>query len=110
MPVPGSWTLYYDWGCVGDYDSTSMTINANGTWSNGQGFSGVWVAVAGELLFKFNNIETTYAGNLADKSVTGVQTTFTGGNGCFYLLQEGAPTEFGLDRRAEGKADSSGTM
>jgi hypothetical protein len=108
MPVPGEWTLNYDWGCDGAYGATPMTINANGTWSNGEGYSGQWVAVAGELLFKFNDSQTTYAGNLASKSVTGIQTTFSGLNGCFYLLQQGAPTEFALVRRAEGKADSGG--
>jgi hypothetical protein len=110
MPVPGNWTLYYDWGCGGSYGSTPMTINADGTWSNGEGYTGQWVAVAGELMFAFDNLRTTYAGNLADMSVTGIQTTFSGSDGCFYLLQQGAPGEFGVARRAEGKADSGGSM
>lgn len=110
MAVPGTWTLHYDWGCEGLYSSTPMTINADGTWSNGEGFTGQWVAVAGELMFQFDNLQTTYAGNLADLSVTGIQSTFSGLDGCFYMLQEGAPTEFALARRAEGKADSGGGM
>jgi hypothetical protein len=107
MPVTGNWTLYYDWGCTGSYGSTSMTINANGTWTNGQGFSGVWVQAAGMLTFKFNNINTTYSGNLASKSVTGIESTFGGENGCFYLLQAGAPTAM-EETREKGKPDSSG--
>jgi len=30
------------------------------------------------------------AGNLADKSVTGINTTFNGLNGTFYMLEQGA--------------------
>src|ERR1700730_6094942 len=91
MAVPGKWQLYYDWNSTGTYASTSMTIAANNTWTNGQGFSGTWVQVAGILTFQFNNLKTTYSGNLADKSVTGINTTFGGLNGSFYMLEAGAP-------------------
>jgi hypothetical protein len=67
-----------------------MTIAANNTWTNGQGYSGVWVQVAGILTFLFNGSKTTYSGNLADKSVTGINTTFGGLNGSFYMLEAGA--------------------
>jgi hypothetical protein len=87
MSVPGNWTLYYDWNSTGSYGSTPMTIAANNTWTNGQGYSGVWVHVAGILTFLFNGSKTTYSGNLADKSVTGVNTTFGGLNGSFYMLE-----------------------
>jgi hypothetical protein len=99
--------LFYDWGCDGGYGSTAMTVNADGTWSNGEGFSGLWVEAAGMFLFKFNDISTTYAGNLASQSVTGISTTFSGLTGCFYMLQEGVPTAF-AEARAIGKADTSG--
>jgi len=107
MAVPGSWTLFYDWGCGGNYGTTPMTINANGTWSNGQGYTGAWAQSAGMLIFQFNNSKTTYGGNLASKSVTGIMSTFAGGNGCFYMLEAGAPTAH-ADALAKGKADSSG--
>jgi hypothetical protein len=107
MAVPGNWTLFYDWGCDGSYNKTTMTVETNGTWTNGEGHSGLWVQVAGMFVFTFNNSETTYAGNLASKSVTGVSTTFSGLQGCFYLLQEGVPTTFIAERTA-GKADSLG--
>lgn len=107
MAVPGNWMLYYDWNCDGGYGSTTMTINANGTWTNGQGYSGPWIQAAGMLTFQFNNFKTTYSGNLASQSVTGIQSTFIGGNGCFYMLQAGAlPTA--EERQVKGKADSSG--
>lgn len=107
MAVTGSWTLFYDWNCDGSYSSTSMTVNPGGTWTNGEGHSGLWVQSAGMFMFTFNNSETTYAGNLASKSITGISTTFAGLNGCFYMLQSGVPTAF-KDQRAVGKMDSLG--
>ena len=96
VPVTGNWTLFYDWSCDGSYSSTSITVNTNGTVTTG-GYSGPWVQEAGMLMFTFNNSETTYAGNLASRSITGISTTFTGLNGCFYMLQEGVPTAFAPD-------------
>jgi hypothetical protein len=52
-------------------------------------------------MFTFNNGETTYAGNLASKSITGISTTFTGLKGCFYMLQAGVPTTFAAERVAD---------
>ena len=107
MAITGNWTLFYDWNCDGSYSKTSMKVNAGGTWTNGEGYSGLWVQSAGMFMFTFNNLETTYAGNLASKSVTGISTTFTGTNGCFYMLQAGVPTAFS-DERVGGKVDASG--
>jgi hypothetical protein len=90
MALAGNWMLYYDWNSTGTYGNTPMTIAANGTWTNGQGYSGAWVQVAGILTFHFNNSKTTYSGNLADKSVTGINTTFNGLDGSFYMLEQGA--------------------
>jgi hypothetical protein len=108
MPVPGSWTLHYDWSTTGTYASTPMTVAANNTWTNGQGYNGTWVQVAGIFTFQFNNSKTTYSGNLADKSVTGVNTTFGGLNGSFYMLEEGAGAAARATERAHSIADSSG--
>ena len=58
------------------------------------------------LEFQFDNAKTTYAGNLADLSVTGIQSTFTGLAGCFYMLEQAAPTA--LIERAAGALDSAG--
>jgi hypothetical protein len=107
MAVPGNWTLFYDWGCDGSYSKTTMSITGDGKWTNGEGASGLWVQSAGMLTFTFNNSETTYAGNVASKSITGISTTFTGLNGCFYMLQAGVPTAFEAERAA-GKPDAAG--
>jgi hypothetical protein len=109
MSVPGSWTLYYDWNSTGTYGSTSMTIASNNTWTNGQGYNGIWVQVAGILTFQFNNSKVTYSGNIADKSVTGVNTTFAGLNGSFYMLEKGAAAATAHAKEsAHSVADSSG--
>jgi len=107
MAVPGNWTLFYDWNCDGTYSRTTMTVNADGTWTNAESYSGRWVQVAGMFVFKFNGLDTTYSGNLASKSITGISTTFSGLNGCFYMLQAGVPTSF-TDERASGKMDAAG--
>ena len=107
MPVPGNWTLFYDWDCDGSYSQTTMTVNTDGTFTVGEGFSGLWIQTAGIFMFTFNDTETTYAGDLASKSITGISTTFSGLNGCFYMLQEGVPTTFAAER-ASGKADARG--
>jgi hypothetical protein len=97
VPVTGNWTLYYDWDCDGSYNSVSIIVNAGGTFTTGSGYSGLWVQEAGMLLLTINNSETTYAGNLASRSITGISTTFAGLNGCFYMLQAGVPTAFAID-------------
>jgi hypothetical protein len=58
-------------------------------------------------MFTFDDIETTYAGNLASKSITGTSTTLSGLNGCFYMLQEGVPTALAAERVA-GQRDAAG--
>jgi hypothetical protein len=110
MAFPGNWTLYYDWGCDGSYSSTSMTVAPGGTWTNGEGFNGPWVQAAGMVTFQFNGSKTTYSGNLASKSVTGIMSNFGGLNGCFYMLQAGVPHIAAVveHARAKGKPDASG--
>jgi hypothetical protein len=107
MAVTGNWTLFYDWDCDGTYSKTTMSVNPDGTFSLGEGSKGLWVQVAGMFMFTFNNTETNYAGNLASKSITGISTTFSGLNGCFYMLQAGVPTSF-LEERAANKKDARG--
>ena len=76
MAVAGNWTLFYDWFCDGTYNSATMTVNTDGTWTNSEGASGLWTQDAGLFTFTFDGLETTYAGNLASKSITGTSTTF----------------------------------
>ncbi len=107
MAITGNWTLFYDWNSDGSYSKTSMNVKVGGTWTNGEGASGLWVQIAGMFMFTFNGSETTYAGNWASKSITGISTTFTGLNGSFYMLQSGVPTAFN-EERVGSKNDASG--
>jgi hypothetical protein len=112
VAVTGNWTLFYDWDCDGSYGKTTMTVNANGTLTIGEGSSGRWVQVAGMFMFNFNNdASVTYAGNLASKSIVGISTTTLNGlgrsNGCFYMLQAGVPTTFAAEGVA-GKLNAQG--
>jgi hypothetical protein len=107
MALPGTWMMYFDWTCDGGYGSTPMTVNANGTWTSGEGYSGVWVQAAGMVIFDFST-GTIYTGNVASQSITGIQRAADGAVGCFYMLQAGAPTAADETRRAKGKADVSG--
>lgn len=107
MAVPGNWRLFYDWDCDGSYSQTTMTVESSGTFTLGEGSSGLWVQNAGMFMFTFNDSETTYTGNLASRSVTGISTTFSGLNGCFYMLQDGVPTVF-ANERVGSKADAQG--
>ncbi len=108
MSVPGNWTLHYDWNSTGTYASTSMNVASNHTFSDGQGHHGTWVQVAGILTFQFDNSKTTYSGNFADKSITGVNTTFNGLNGSFYMLEDGSGIVVREREIAHSVADASG--
>ena len=91
VSIVGNWTLHYDWGSDGTYSTSPMTVAAGGTWSGG-GYTGRWIQEEGMFMFTFNNSETTYAGNKASGSITGVMTTFLNGGleGSFYMLKTGA--------------------
>ena len=108
MAVPGSWALHYDWNTTGNYASTAINIATNGTFTTGDGGSGTWVQTAGILTFQYNGLKTTYSGNIADKSVTGISSTFGGLNGSFYMLQQGAGA-VAMAERVHSVANSSGT-
>jgi hypothetical protein len=86
-----------------------MNLAANNTFTDGQGHSGTWIHGAGMLTFQFNNLKTTYSGNLADRSVTGISTTFGGLNGSFYMLEEAASRGvLQVAERSHAVADASG--
>jgi hypothetical protein len=85
-----------------------MTVAPNNTFSTGEWSAGVWVQVAGMFTFQFKGIQTTYSGNLADKSITGINTTFDGLNGSFYMLEEGAGVASRAKTGRHSVADASG--
>ena len=106
MAITGEWTLFYDWNCDGSYSTGPITLNPNGTFTQGT-YTGTWVQVAGMLTFQFKGSSTTYSGNWASKSITGIMSTFSGLNGCYYMLQSGAPQSFEA-KQVAGKLDAAG--
>jgi hypothetical protein len=92
-PIAGTkWILYYDWDCDGSYGSSVMTINKNGTWSNDQGNTGLWIRGQHVFIFRFdnlpNNLETTYSGIILTKRIQGIMSTFQfagSRKGCFHM-------------------------
>jgi hypothetical protein len=105
VPAPGNWTLLYDWGCDGSYGSTKMIVRDNRSWAIDEGYNGAWIREAGMFMFTFAGSKTTYAGNIASKSITGINTTFQGLKGCFYMLQEGVPGS-SIPKRGVGRAET----
>jgi hypothetical protein len=91
LVAPGTGTLAYDWGCDGSYSTTTITFATNGTFTTGEGSTGLWVAVQGFLTFTFDNSETTYSSVVAGSVSTGMNTTFAGFNGCHYVRLAGVP-------------------
>jgi len=78
----GDWYIGYDWGCDGSYSQTNMTINADGTFSIGSS-TGTWWEDHSTFTFTFSN-STSYTGYHVNKSMTGVQRSLYGSNGCWY--------------------------
>jgi hypothetical protein len=107
--ISGTWTLAYDFGCGGSYDRTPMTVNSDGTFVlPKQELAGLWYKKAGMFMFTFDASETTYAGNRAGESITGIMTQFgEPGGGCFFMRQTDGPTTSAVEHAA-GKRDAAG--
>ena len=106
MAIPGTWTLFYDWGCDGSYSQTSITFNANGTFSTGSGNSGNWSQGSGMILWKYSTSNTCYGGNFASQAMVGISSTFGGLNGCWYATQSTANLLSATELK--GQMDDSG--
>jgi hypothetical protein len=86
--INGQWTLHYSWGCSGSYTQVGITFNTNGAFSiPSQNLAGKWVQNDGMILFQFDTSKTTYGGNVAGNAMVGMQSTFTGSNGCWYATK-----------------------
>jgi len=109
LTVVGDWILYYDWDCTGYFYSSVMNIYADGTWSNDQGYTGIWVSGRHMLSFTFNDSETTYSGVIFSEKIKGIMSTFQYAGslqGCFNMVPL-TDKNFRPDRKA-GAPDASG--
>jgi hypothetical protein len=112
LTIPGSWILYYDWGCDGDRGSTVITFNANGTWYSGQGYTGIWVKGRHMLMLHFDRYNTTYSGVIFSREIKGIESTFQYAGslqGCFTM----APYTGALNqdqKQQGGSPDAAGVI
>lgn len=97
MSVSGNWTLHYSWGCSSSYAQFSITFNAGGTF--GGSFTGKWVQQDGTLLLSFDAGPAKYGGTIDGNAGSGAMSTFTGSNGCWYIIKAGTT---GIMAEAEG--------
>ena len=101
MAIPGTWTFYFSWGCTGNYLSTTVKIDPGGTYSEAGGTTGNWDSVGGYFALNFKGFPGGYSGNVQGSAMLGMMTTFSGSNGCWYAIQQGAGV-------TEAKADAKG--
>ena len=84
MSAVGTWNVFFDWGCNGSPGQFTITFNSDGSTSTG----GSWAEVAGMLMFNWTSGPAVYSANVAGGSMTGMMTTFTGTNGCWWALSQ----------------------
>jgi hypothetical protein len=102
----GTWTLGYDWSCDGSYSQTTLTVNADGTFANGS-YTGTWWEDHSTFTFTFSS-GTTYTGYHVNKSMTGVQRSYSGLSGCWYAHPNDGYNYDTLDSGADVGADELG--
>jgi len=92
MALPGTWTLFYNWGCSGSYSQTTITFNANGTFTT-QGYTGRWAQVAGNVQWRYDQSpNSVYSGNLTGGAAVGMMFNTNLSTGCFYITSSSGAT------------------
>src|SRR5206468_3863725 len=108
----GQWTLFYSFGCSGTYNQSTVTFNSNGTFKTGDGFSGQFAVVGGNVQFVYEPTPSAvYSGNVTGGAMVGMMTNFhIGAQGCWYATTAKIPTAFATERKVEEaeRLDSSG--
>lgn len=86
-PLFGDWTLHFSWGATTSYGQTTLTFNADGTFSGA--YAGQWRLRDGTLLLSFDTGPARYAGTLDSNVANGEMSTFVGNDGAWYLTRKG---------------------
>lgn len=102
--IPGTWRLYFSWGCSASYSSVNITFSAAGTYTTSEGLSGRWALIEGMLLRNYSSAPAVYAGNTAGNVIAGTMTTFGGLNGCWYMTK----STVAAAAKSKSATDSSG--
>ena len=85
MSVSGQFSLHYSFGCSGNYANSTVTFNANGTFSTGDGFHGRWSQTNGNIIWRYDGDSAIYAGVVNGGAIVGNMINFhLNAAGCFY--------------------------
>lgn len=84
----GTWDYYYRWYCNGPYYMTTLTLNANGTFSWGGGaVAGKWYQLEDHnICWEFTN-GTIYSGTRVGGVMEGMMNTTYNATGCWYCVK-----------------------
>jgi hypothetical protein len=103
MSIAGQWTLFFSFGCAGTYGQTTVTFNTNGTFKTGDGFSGQWSVLAGDVQFVYEPTPSAiYSGNVIGGAMNGLVTNYKiNTQGCWHATTATIPPAFAADKKAE---------
>ncbi|MGB8698007.1 MAG: glycoside hydrolase family 43 C-terminal domain-containing protein [Thermosynechococcaceae cyanobacterium] len=89
--INGAWTLRYNFACTGATTPTTITFNANGTFTNGTS-TGKWAFSGDTIRFTFDSNGTAYTGVEYNASMKGRSAAANGSfYGCWTATKVGAP-------------------
>jgi hypothetical protein len=103
MSIVGTWKLFYSWGCSGTYAETTVAFANNGTFKTGDGFSGQWASLAGDVQWVYEPTPSAvYSGNVIGGAMNGMMTNFKlGEHGCWYATMATIPAGFATEKKVE---------
>jgi hypothetical protein len=112
MSIVGEWALFFNFGCSGNYSQSTVTFNNDGTFQTGDGFSGQWSALAGNVQWVFEPTPSAvYSGNVIGGAINGMMTNLNiGAQGCWYATMATIPAAFATKKKVDQAEhlDSSG--
>jgi len=119
----GSWTLHFDWGPNGNYFSTPIYFNFDGTFAYLAGANeGTWAQVDDLIILRFKRLpeqedNTVYSGTASRNFMSGLMLSFQGEKGHWfaikkgtrvYTLKENVKAPYLVDREGKPKFDAVG--
>jgi hypothetical protein len=112
MSIVGKWTLNYSFGCSGSYNQSTVTFAANGTFTTGDGFSGHWYSLAGDVQWEYEPTfpSVIYSGNVVGGAMNGIMKNYkTNVQGCWYATISPIPAQLAAEKVEKADTlDSSG--
>ena len=111
MSIVGEWTLHYSWGCSGSYAQSTVTFTAAGKFTTGDGYSGQWAVVGGNVQFVYEPTPSAvYSGNVTGGAMVGMMTNFRlGEHGCWYATTAKIPAGAATEKKVEDAANRDST-